>query len=65
MPPWNTPTASGFTDAFTTIALIAALLALVGGVLAFVLVRSRDFVSAGDSPAAQASSPSRLSLLPG
>jgi MFS family permease len=43
----------GFTEAFTTIALIAALLALVGAVLAFVLVRSRDFVSAGEIPTAQ------------
>jgi EmrB/QacA subfamily drug resistance transporter len=47
----------GFTDAFTTIALIAAVLALVGAGLAFVLVRSRDFVSAGELPAAQASEP--------
>ena len=47
----------GFTEAFTTIALIAAMLALVGGVLAFVLVRSRDFVSAGELPAAQAPEP--------
>jgi hypothetical protein len=43
----------GFTEAFTTIALIAAAIALVGAVLAFVLVRSRDFVSAGELPAAQ------------
>jgi EmrB/QacA subfamily drug resistance transporter len=43
----------GFTEAFTTIAAIAAVLALVGAVLAFVLVRSRDFVSAGELPAAQ------------
>jgi len=41
----------GFTEAFTTIAIIAAVLALVGAVLAFVLVRSRDFVSAGELPA--------------
>ncbi len=47
----------GFTGAFTTIALIAAMLALVGAGLAFVLVRSRDFVSAGESPAAQAPEP--------
>jgi EmrB/QacA subfamily drug resistance transporter len=47
----------GFTDAFSTIALIAAILALVGGVLAFVLVRSRDFVSAGELPAASAPEP--------
>ncbi len=39
----------GFTEAFTTIALIAAVIALVGAVLAFVLVRSRDFVSAGEA----------------
>ena len=37
----------GFTGAFTTIATIAAVLALVGAALAFVLVRSRDFVSSG------------------
>ncbi len=43
----------GFTEAFTTIAAIAAVVALVGAVLAFVLVRSRDFVSAGELPAAQ------------
>ncbi len=43
----------GFTGAFTTIAIIAAMIALVGAVLAFILVRSRDFVSAGELPAAQ------------
>jgi hypothetical protein len=42
----------GFTGAFDTIALIAAVIALVGSALAFVLVRSRDFVSAGELPAA-------------
>ena len=42
----------GFTEAFDTIALIAAVIALVGSALAFVLVRSRDFVSAGELPAA-------------
>jgi EmrB/QacA subfamily drug resistance transporter len=47
----------GFTGAFTTIAAIAAMLALVGAVLAFVLVRSRDFVSAGELPAQQGSEP--------
>ncbi|HWJ51544.1 MAG TPA: MFS transporter [Solirubrobacteraceae bacterium] len=47
----------GFTGAFTTIATIAALVALVGGVLAFVLVRSRDFVSSGGAPAARAPEP--------
>jgi EmrB/QacA subfamily drug resistance transporter len=44
----------GFTGAFTTIAVIAAVIALVGSVLAFILVRSRDFVSAGELPAAPA-----------
>ena len=43
----------GFTDAFTTIAAIAAVVALVGAALAFVLVRTRDFVSAGELPVAQ------------
>jgi len=38
----------GFTGAFTTIALIAAILALTGAALAFLLVRGRDFVSAGE-----------------
>jgi EmrB/QacA subfamily drug resistance transporter len=47
----------GFTGAFTTIALIAAMVALVGAVLAFVLVRSRDFVSAGELPAAREPEP--------
>ncbi|HTA12761.1 MAG TPA: hypothetical protein VK765_05000, partial [Solirubrobacteraceae bacterium] len=35
----------GFTHAFDSIALIAALIALVGGALAFALVRGRDFVA--------------------
>jgi EmrB/QacA subfamily drug resistance transporter len=43
----------GFTDAFTTIATIAAVIALVGAALAFVLVRRRDFVSAGELAVAQ------------
>ena len=38
----------GFTGAFTTIALIAAILALTGAALAFLLVRGRDFVSSGE-----------------
>ena len=33
------------------------MIALVGAVLAFVLVRSRDFVSAGELPATQGSEP--------
>ena len=39
----------GFTGAFTTIAIIAAAVALVGAVLAFALVRGRDFVSSAHS----------------
>jgi EmrB/QacA subfamily drug resistance transporter len=42
----------GFTGAFTTIATIAAVLALVGAALAFALVRSRDFVASAHAPAA-------------
>jgi EmrB/QacA subfamily drug resistance transporter len=47
----------GFTDAFTDILIVAAVLALVGSILAFILVRSRDFVSAEDAPAAQEPEP--------
>ncbi|HTD09499.1 MAG TPA: hypothetical protein VK680_11455, partial [Solirubrobacteraceae bacterium] len=42
----------GFTGAFTTIATIAGLVAVIGGLLAFVLVRSRDFVASGHAPTA-------------
>jgi EmrB/QacA subfamily drug resistance transporter len=42
----------GFTGAFTTIAAIAAVIALTGAVLAFALVRGRDFVSTGHAPEA-------------
>ena len=38
----------GFTQAFTSILLIAACVALVGAVFAFALVRSRDFVASGE-----------------
>jgi EmrB/QacA subfamily drug resistance transporter len=37
----------GFTGAFTDILIIAGILALVGSALAFLLVRSRDFVASG------------------
>ena len=47
----------GFTEAFTTIAIIAAMVALVGAVLAFALVRGRDFVSSAHSGAAQEPEP--------
>jgi EmrB/QacA subfamily drug resistance transporter len=45
----------GFIEAFTTILVIAAAVAFLGAVCAFVLVRSRDFVSsAGPAAAAPA-----------
>jgi EmrB/QacA subfamily drug resistance transporter len=37
----------GFTEAFSTILTIGGMIALVGAVLALVLVRQRDFVGAG------------------
>jgi EmrB/QacA subfamily drug resistance transporter len=40
----------GFTSAFTTILIIAAVIALVGALLAFVLVRARDFVAPEYTP---------------
>jgi predicted MFS family arabinose efflux permease len=40
----------GFTGAFTTIAAIAAAIALTGAALAFALVRGRDFISTGFAP---------------
>jgi EmrB/QacA subfamily drug resistance transporter len=40
----------GFTGAFTDILIIAGVLALVGSVLAFLLVRSRDFVTSSHAP---------------
>jgi EmrB/QacA subfamily drug resistance transporter len=44
----------GFVDAFTTILLIAAGIALIGSVLAFALVRGRDFVASGQPAGAPA-----------
>ena len=40
----------GFTGAFSTIAAIAAAIALTGSVLAFALVRGRDFVASSRGP---------------
>jgi len=40
----------GFTEAFSTIAAIAAAIAFTGSVLGFALVRGRDFVSARRAP---------------
>ncbi|MGH2855222.1 MAG: MFS transporter [Solirubrobacteraceae bacterium] len=46
----------GFTEALTTILALAAAIAFVGAVLAFALVRSRDFVSSVE-PAADGAPP--------
>ncbi len=40
----------GFTDAFTTILLIAAMIAFLGALAALALVRARDFVTAEPQP---------------
>jgi EmrB/QacA subfamily drug resistance transporter len=53
----------GFTGAFTTIAAIAAAIALTGAALAFVLVRGRDFVSTGHAPEAPAPEPEAAGAL--
>jgi EmrB/QacA subfamily drug resistance transporter len=53
----------GFIGAFTTIALIAAVIALTGAVLAFILVRGRDFVTS--SPAPMAPEPEQAGALAG
>jgi EmrB/QacA subfamily drug resistance transporter len=42
----------GFTDAFTTILIIAASIALAGAICAFALVRGRDFVTSGEGEGA-------------
>ena len=47
----------GFTEAFTSILIIAAGVALAGSVFAFALVRSRDFVASGDAPAESDAAP--------
>ncbi|MCW3030234.1 MAG: transporter, partial [Solirubrobacterales bacterium] len=43
----------GFTDALTSILIIAACVALVGSIFAFVLVRGRDFVVTADEPSGE------------
>jgi EmrB/QacA subfamily drug resistance transporter len=47
----------GFTEAFTSILIIAAAVALVGSALAFALVRSRDFVATAQAPGAHGTGP--------
>jgi EmrB/QacA subfamily drug resistance transporter len=44
----------GFVDAFTTILVIAAAIAFAGAVCAFLLVRSRDFVTTASEAAPEA-----------
>jgi EmrB/QacA subfamily drug resistance transporter len=43
----------GFTEAFTSILIIAACVALTGSVFAFALVRSRDFVAPAGEPGSE------------
>jgi EmrB/QacA subfamily drug resistance transporter len=47
----------GFTEAFTSILIIAACIALAGSAFAFALVRSRDFVTSEDAPAESDAAP--------
>jgi EmrB/QacA subfamily drug resistance transporter len=41
---------AGFTEALTTILIVATAIALLGAVFAFALVRGRDFISAPSAP---------------
>jgi EmrB/QacA subfamily drug resistance transporter len=50
----------GFTDAFTTILLIAALIAFLGAVLSAALIRSRDFVASDQVEAPGEAAPSAV-----
>lgn len=50
----------GFTDAFTSILIIAGTIAFVGALCAFALVRSRDFVTSGDEGGAQQGAPAEV-----
>ncbi|HEY2571774.1 MAG TPA: hypothetical protein VGI27_09880, partial [Solirubrobacteraceae bacterium] len=47
----------GFTQAFTSILMIAACVALAGSVFAFALVRSSDFVASEETPPAPDAAP--------
>jgi hypothetical protein len=47
----------GFTQAFTSILIIAACVALAGSAFAFALVRSSDFVASEDTPPAPDAAP--------
>jgi len=53
----------GFTSALTTILLIAAAIAFVGALLAFALVRSRDFVASTYAEGVQEPAPADLAAV--
>ncbi len=53
----------GFTDAFTTILIIAASIALVGAICAFALVRGRDFVTSGEGEGAAPAAPAEAAAV--
>jgi EmrB/QacA subfamily drug resistance transporter len=55
----------GFTDAFTSILIVAACVALAGSLLAFVLVRSRDFVVAPSAAAGEGDGGERAAAVAG
>ena len=53
----------GFTDAFTSILIIAGAIAFLGALFAFMLVRSRDFVTSGDEGGAQQDAPAEVAAV--
>ncbi len=53
----------GFTDAFTTILIIAAAVAFIGALCGFALVRSRDFVTSGDEAGAPQVAPAEVAAV--
>jgi EmrB/QacA subfamily drug resistance transporter len=55
----------GFTDAFTDILIVGAVLALVGSLLAFVLIRGKDFVPSGPPAVAREATPEPVGVAAG
>ncbi|HTA33308.1 MAG TPA: MFS transporter [Solirubrobacteraceae bacterium] len=53
----------GFTDAFTTILIIAASIALAGAICGFALVRGRDFVTSGEGEGAAPAAPAEAAAV--